>query len=150
RLLIAGSGPLKSAWQHLAKDLGVADRAVFLGSVSHEDKVACYYASDLMALPSTHRAEAFGQVQVEAMACGCPVLSTNIDSGVPFVNRDRVTGLVVEPMCHPALAEAMRALLDDPAWRCRLGQAGRQRAAGLFSRAVMIRDSLRLFEELRR
>jgi glycosyltransferase involved in cell wall biosynthesis len=148
RLLIVGSGPLQAAWQHLARDLGVADRAVFLGPVGHEDKVACYYASDLMALPATHRAEAFGQVQVEAMACGCPVVSTNIDSGVPFVNQDQVTGLVVEPRCPSALAAALRALLDDPAWRCRLGQAGRQRAESLFSREVMIRDSLKLFDDL--
>jgi rhamnosyl/mannosyltransferase len=147
-LIIVGDGPLRQPMEALARDLGVADRARFLGRVSHEEKVACYRAGDLLVLPATHRSEAFGLVQVEAMACGLPVISTNIDSGVPFVNQDGVTGLIVEPADPMGLAGAMRRLLSDEGLRLSLGRAARQRVEDLFSRDVMVRDNLALYREL--
>ena len=105
-------------------------------------------AGDLLVLPATHRSEAFGLVQVEAMACGLPVISTNIDSGVPFVNQDGVTGLIVEPADPMGLAGAMRRLLSDEGLRLSLGRAARQRVEDLFSRDVMVRDNLALYREL--
>lgn len=140
RLLIVGDGPLKPSLIELAGRLGVADRTIFMGRVSHEEKVACYRASDFLVLPATHRSEAFGLVQVEALACGLPVISTNIDSGVPFVNSDGVTGIIVEPGDAKGLAAAMRRLLDDTGARARFAEAARQRAADLFSREVMVRS----------
>ena len=66
-------------------------------------------------------------VQLEAMACGKPVVSANLPSGVPWVNQHEETGLIVEPGDVEALAAALNRLLDDPAARERMGQAGRAR-----------------------
>jgi rhamnosyl/mannosyltransferase len=148
RLLVAGDGPQRGSLEALSRELGVQNRAHFLGGVSHEEKVACYHACDLFVLPATQRSEAFGVVQVEALACGRPVISTNIDSGVPFVNQHEVTGLVVKPADPESLAQAMRRLFADAELRSRFGIAGRRRAEELFSREVMVRDSLALYEQI--
>jgi len=147
-LLVAGDGPTRVGLVALARELGVTDRARFLGRVSHEEKVACYRASDLLVLPATHRSEAFGLVQLEAQACGIPVITTDIDSGVPFVTHHGETGLVIPPRDPEALAAAMKGLLGDEELRKRYGAAGRRRVERLFSREVMTRDCLELYEDL--
>ncbi|MFQ5702273.1 MAG: glycosyltransferase, partial [Acidobacteriota bacterium] len=147
-LLIVGEGPKENSLRSLARELRVIDRSIFLGRLSHQEKVACLHACDLLALPAMNRAEAFGQVQVEALACGRPVISTKIDSGVPFVSLDNVCGLTVEPGDAAQLAGAITTLLDDDDLRARLGQAGRRRVEELFSREVMLRDTIALYDAM--
>ena len=72
--------------------------------------------------------EAFGQVAVEAMACGKPVVASAI-GGLPDVIADGESGLLVEPNNVSALREALRSLLLDPARRTQMGLIGRQRAS---------------------
>ena len=78
-------------------------------------------------------------VQVEAMAAGVPVVSTRLPTGVPWVNQDGVTGLVVPPGDASALGAALGRLAGDEALRRQLGDAARRRADALFSRERMIR-----------
>jgi rhamnosyl/mannosyltransferase len=150
RVLVAGDGPMRAPLESLARELGVAERTVFLGEVPHAEKVALYRACAVFALPCTHRSEAFGQVQVEAQACRRPVVSTEVDSGVPYVNRHGVTGLVVPPSDPAALREAMAKLLADPGLRARMGEAGRARAEAEFSVETMLRDTFALYDEVAR
>lgn len=95
-LLIIGEGPLNQSLQQQARELGVADRIFFLGKVDGSI-VPYYHASDVFILPSIARSEAFGIVQLEAMACGRPVVNTQLASGVPFVSIDGETGITVPP-----------------------------------------------------
>jgi rhamnosyl/mannosyltransferase len=76
-------------------------------------------------LPSVTRAEAFGIVQLEAMAAGLPVINTNIDSGVPGVCIDGRTGITVPPRDINLLTEAMQLLLGGKHLRARFGEAAR-------------------------
>jgi rhamnosyl/mannosyltransferase len=92
-LLIAGDGPLAPELKRRAAKGGIADRAVFLGRLTDSELAACYRASDIFVLPSIERTEAFGVVQIEAMAAGLPVISTKLPTGVPWVNQDGVSGL---------------------------------------------------------
>ncbi len=147
-LLVAGDGPLRPELEHQAASLGVGQRVTFLGKISHEEKVACYRASRVLVLPATHRSEAFGLVQVEAFACGVPVVSTEIDSGVPFVNQNGVTGLVVPPADAEALAAALGAILSDKPRAREMGAAARRRGQELFSREVMLKDLRALYAEV--
>lgn len=148
KVLVVGKGPMRGSLEALARELGVAGRTFFLGEVSHAEKVALYRAAAVFALPCTHRSEAYGQVQVEAQACRRPVVSTDIDSGVPYVNRDGVSGLVVPPFDDRALGGALKRLLDDASLREKMGEAGRRRAEEEFSLERMMKDTFALYEEI--
>jgi rhamnosyl/mannosyltransferase len=114
--------------------LGLHDRVRFIGRVSDQDLPAYYHASDVFVLPSVAVTEAYGLVQIEAMAARVPVVSTNLPTGVPWVNQDGVTGLVVPPRDAGALAAALGRLLGDEGLCRSLGASGRRRAEALFSR----------------
>ncbi len=146
--LIAGDGPLAAALTAAAARLGVADRVVLLGRVNDADLKACYHACDVFALPSVERSEAFGIVQLEAMACGRPVVNTWLDSAVPHVSLDGLTGLTVPPGDPAALAAALNALLDDPERRAAMGAAARHRVRDEFSAELMARRTLEVYREV--
>jgi rhamnosyl/mannosyltransferase len=146
--LIAGDGPLSGALAAEATRLGVADRVVLLGRVNEADLKACYHACDVFALPSVERSEAFGIVQLEAMACGRPVVNTRLESAVPHVSLDGLTGLTVPPGDPAALAAALRALLDDPPRRATMGAAARRRVHEEFSAELMARRTLEVYREV--
>jgi glycosyltransferase involved in cell wall biosynthesis len=145
-LTIVGTGPLEQSLRDAAVRHGVADRVRFAGTVPEEDLPAYYQACDLFVLPSIARTEAFGIVQIEAMAAGAPVVSTNLPTGVPWVNQHDLTGLVVPPGDAIALADAMRALLENPTRRETLGAQASRRADQLFSRDRMIASFRSLIE----
>lgn len=150
RLAVVGTGQMEAAWKALAAELGLMERVHFVGDVSDSDLPAYYHAADCFVLPACERAEAYGLVQLEAMVSGRPVISTELGTGTSFVNRHGETGLVVPPRDPQALAAACRELLADPERRRRLGEAGRQRAAGEFGVEPMVERVEAVYEELMR
>jgi glycosyltransferase involved in cell wall biosynthesis len=146
--LIAGSGPMGDAWRQKAVEENVADKVTFMGRVSEEEKIALYHAADVLAFPSTNRAETWGITQIEAMACGLPVVCTELGTGTSYVNRDGVTGLVVPPRDAQALSAALQRLVSDPVLRKQMGEAGRQRAQNEFSQEAMIEQMLAFYQEV--
>jgi glycosyltransferase involved in cell wall biosynthesis len=145
-LVIVGDGPLRGRLAELAAAPAVRGRVHLVGEAP---RVAPYYrAADVFALPATERSEAFGLVQVEAMAAGLPVVNTAIDSGVPYVSPAGETGLTVPPRDVAALAAALRALLGDAALRRRFGDAGRRRARERFGLDRMVGETLSLYHEV--
>lgn len=146
RLLLVGDGPLRSELEALALRIGVSDRVTFVGEAH---SVAPYYrAADVFVLPSVTRAEAFGIVQLEAMACGTPVVNTALNSGVPFVSRHGETGLTVQPADSGALAAAINRLLDDDELRRTYSLAARRRVESEFSVEAMVERTLDVYRPL--
>ncbi len=144
KLLIIGDGPLRGPLQQLITELGLTEKVFLAGEIP--GKLAPYYqAADVFALPSVARSEAFGIVQLEAMAAGIPVVNTRIDSGVPFVSLHDQTGLTVPPSDADALAAALNRLLSDPQLRRRLGDAARLRAQTEFSLETMANRTIALY-----
>ena len=102
-LMIAGQGPLEKSLRDLAHDLKVSERVRFLGRISDEELVHFYRAIDLMVVP-TVELEGFGLVVLEALACGTPVLATNVGALVSTLGPFGVTH-VVPPRSDLAIAE---------------------------------------------
>lgn len=140
KLLIGGTGPEEFRLRQLIQELHLANRVVLLGDLTESQLVAHMYAADVFCMPSHLRSEAFGLSQVEAMACGLPVVSTRIESGVPFVNTHKESGLTVPPSDPVALATALTRLLTDVDLHTRLGDGARHRAQTLFSSERMCED----------
>ncbi|MFX1552332.1 MAG: glycosyltransferase [Promethearchaeota archaeon] len=148
RLLIIGKGDLEGRLKNQAAQNGLSTKVHFLGELGEDEMVPFFHACDLLVLPSISRNEAFGLVQLEAMACYKPVVSTDLETGVPYVNRNGVTGFVVPPRDPRALGEAINRLLKDEELRARMGIEGRRRVKREFTREKMARETLRLYEEV--
>ena len=144
--VIAGDGPRRDAWQRLARDLGLNGRVTFTGEVSDAELRRLMHGASALVLPSISRAEAFGYVQLEAMAAGKPVISTDVPTGVSWVNQHERTGLVVPAGDAGALRAAIEEIARDPALQARFGAAGRARVEAEFT-LDRLRQRLRAFYE---
>ncbi len=133
RLVLAGEGPLREMIESAARERGWEENVVLAGFV--DDVAAVMQAIDVLVLPSYW--EGFGIVIIEAMACGRPVITTNLSS-MPEIVEDGRTGYLIPPGEAQALAEHALTLLQDRALRERMGTAGRERAAQHFSHDMMI------------
>jgi rhamnosyl/mannosyltransferase len=147
RAVIVGDGPKRAEWEELSRALGLDGRVTFTGEVPDAELRRLMHACAALVLPSVTEAEAFGYVQLEAMASGKPVISTSVPSGVSWVNQDERTGLVVRAGDAEALGGAIDRLMGDAALRARLGAAGRARVDEEFTLGIL-RERLRvLYDE---
>ncbi|MEH3086254.1 MAG: glycosyltransferase [Xylophilus ampelinus] len=147
-LYLGGSGPLLKDHRSLANALGVTDRVVFCGRIPEDELAAYFHACDLFCLPSVAQSEAFGLVQLEAMACGKPVIASQLHNGVNVVNLDGITGVAVPPSDVEALARAISQLLADAPRKVRMGQQAQQRALSIYSLSNMAHQTTRLYYSL--
>ena len=147
-LWIGGRGPLTASLTQLAVDLALADRVKFVGFIPDHLLSAYYQACDVFCMPSVARSEQFGLVQLEAMYCRKPVVTTRLGTGVEFVTLDGETGLLVPPGDANALATALRSLIADSALRARLGTAGNRRVSELFSVEQMVQKTVAVYHRV--
>jgi len=125
-LVIAGGrGWLEGPIYRAVEEHGLAARAHFVGFARDEDLPALYSGAACLAYPTLY--EGFGFPVLEAMACGIPVVTSNISS-LPEVAGD--AALLVDPYDVPALSDALRRLLTDASLRAALVERGVRQAAG--------------------
>ena len=148
QLILGGDGPLKTELQQQAERLGITHKVTFTGSIAEAELAAYFNACDVFCLPSVEQSEAFGLVQLEAMACGKPVVCTQLNNGVNVVNQAGVTGLAVPVRNATALAEALNALLSDDALRSKLGQQAKAHAVSGYSLTAMSNSHVALYASL--
>jgi phosphatidyl-myo-inositol alpha-mannosyltransferase len=122
RLTIAGDGPLRPVYERLAKPLG--DAVSFVGRVNG-DRPSYYAGADLYLCPTTQAS--FGVTLLEAMACGTPMVVSDITGFRELVDGGREAVLVPKNRSD-AWAETIVELLDDPSRRAAMGESGRRKA----------------------
>ena len=138
-LVVVGDGPKRSFFEHFYQRLFHKDSEVhFLGRLSEIDKLDQLSAADLLVLPSDRSNEAFGIVQLEAMAAGRIALAFDHPrSGMGWVGR--LSGLNWS-QSPEGLAEVLQLLADEPALRQRLSEQARERYRTLFAREVWMQQ----------
>ncbi|HEX9019272.1 MAG TPA: glycosyltransferase [Anaerolineaceae bacterium] len=113
--------------QALSHELGLQDLVLFLGKRSQDSLPYYYSAADVLIMPSHY--ESFGMVALEAMACGTPVVASQV-GGLAFLVQDGVTGFVVPGGDDLALSERLEQLITQPGLRKRLGEQAAAYAKG--------------------
>ena len=143
KLLIAGSGPMQTSLEALSADLGVQDHVVWLG---HRELQPVFQGVDVFL--HTAKGEAFGNVLVEAMASGIPVVATRSGAAQEVI-EDGVTGLLVDPGVAEAerTADAIQSLWENPELRAAMGQAGVQQAAR-FTVDACVENTMAVYSEV--
>lgn len=114
----------------LAAELGVSEQVTLQGQVSRSEMPGIFRSADAVVCAPWY--EPFGIVPLEAMACGVPVVAAAV-GGLRDTVVDHVTGLHVPPKDPEAIASALSLLLENPALRDKLGQAGERRARTRYS-----------------
>lgn len=143
RLEVAGAGCEQSALEAQARSQGIGDRVTFVGW--HRDLAPLLARWDVFALPSLD--EGCPVAVLEAMAMGLPVVASAV-GGLPEVVEEGRSGYLVPPADPPALARSLRILLLDPALRCAMGGAGRERVRRHFSADAMTAAITAIYDEI--
>jgi rhamnosyl/mannosyltransferase len=147
KLLIAGEGPLRPVLEKQVEEKGLKSKVRILGRVTDSELASLYSISDLFVLPSTEPSEAFGLVQLDAMAYGLPVINTDLPSGVPSVSVHGETGFTVPPGDTAALRAAVATMLSDERLRSQFSENARRRVLN-FSRPAVLGQLCSIYEEL--
>lgn len=145
-LTIVGTGELESELKQMALDLGIEDRVCFAGQISDDVLKQYFRETDVFVLPSVKRSEAFGLVQLEAMAYGKPVINTNLPSGVPDVSLNGLTGLTVEAEDPDGLASAMNWMIEHPEETKEFGKAAKRRLDEVFTLEKILPQIYEIYE----
>jgi glycosyltransferase involved in cell wall biosynthesis len=135
-LVVVGDGTCETELRDQATGMGdAASRILFTGYRPDADRFML--AFDLLVLPSTTHYETFGQVLMEAMAFGVPVIGSEV-GGIPEIIEHEVNGLLVPPADPEALAAAVARVQEDDALRQRLARQGEERVATEFTEQRML------------
>ncbi len=126
RLKVAGSGPQREALQALIAALDLGAHVQLLGRLERDAVLALYQGADAMLNPT--RVDNMPNSVLEALACGLPVISTNV-GGVPFIVEHGRTALLVEPDDPQAMADAIVTLYRDHALGAQLRESGMREVA---------------------
>lgn len=147
-LHFAGEGSERAALEAHSAALGIAARVAFAGRVASAEMPEVYRALDVLVLPSRSRPnwkEQFGRVLIEAMACGVPVIGSQ-SGEIPNVIGE--AGLLFAEEDVDGLRDLLQLLLDSPAERARLAEAGRRRVLERYTMAHIARQTVAFYERL--
>ncbi len=140
-VIIGGGGEIERV-RRVCRELHIEPYVHLAGKKPLNELVAYLNASDVFVVPSLWM-EAFGQVTIEAMSCGVPVVTSDAGAS-PEINLDNVTGIVVPVNDAQALSRAIIAVLKDTALQQRFAQAARQRVLEHYTYEVMVKKFLEI------
>ncbi|UOF91455.1 glycosyltransferase family 4 protein [Fodinisporobacter ferrooxydans] len=142
-LHIIGDGRARPDLNQLCQELNVQDEIIFYGYMLHPHELMSFF--DIFALPS--RAEAFGSVFAEACLAGLACVGTQVGGIAEQIVHGK-TGLLVPVDDAFALSDAIQTLIDDPAYRKKLAEAGRQHALQRFSLDRVVKEYEEIYKDI--
>ncbi len=146
-VLVTGPADTKQLVDELSEALRGLPRVRWINRmVTHEEAVALYSSCEAFVCPS--RYEPFGIINLEAMACGRPVVATRV-GGIVGVVQDGETGLLVPPENPQALAKAIEDLMADDGLREEMGAKGRARVDRHFTWQKVAQRTVELYGSLK-
>jgi glycosyltransferase involved in cell wall biosynthesis len=148
KLRIAGDGPLRTQLEEKAKDLNINEHVEFMGHLEDSQIKKLLSECDMLVLPSVANSEAFGIVQLEAMAFSKPVINTSLPTGVPYVSINEQTGLTVPPGDAASLGIAIQRLIDNDDERIQMGIKARDRVMKNFKLNDMLDNIFKLYQNV--
>lgn len=146
-LVIIGDGPCRKEYEYLAEKLGLQDLIQFRGKVPNNKLPEYYNNFSVFVSTSVSNSESFGVVAVEAMACECPVVTSDAD-GFTEVVEDGQTGFIVPKKDVEATAKAIQKFIDEPDLRATMGKKGRERVLALYDWNDNVRTMLEIYNEI--
>lgn len=146
-LRLVGEGDAVADFRTQATVLGLERNVEFVGPLAAADLADMYRSAGVLVLPSETEAESFGMVLIEAMACGTAVVATRV-GGPPAVVEDTGGGILADPRSPASLAQAILQLVDDPARRSRLADAGAARVLEKYTWATTVEAYARLIGQV--
>ena len=146
QLIFAGRGPMQHELISLAKKLGVDEGVSFTGHVEEELKPIYYKSADIFCLPSVNLTEAFGIVNLEAMATGLPIIASEL-GGIPDIIHHQEEGLLVKPGDVSQLYQVLKYLLENRDIREKMGRNGQIRSQ-YYSWTKIAEETEKFYDEL--
>ncbi|MFA6995487.1 MAG: glycosyltransferase family 4 protein [Patescibacteria group bacterium] len=146
RLTIIGDGSKRQEYEKLTQELQLTAKIRFVGKMSDADLLRSYQEADLLLLPSINNNEAFGLVLIEALACGVPVIASDLP-GVRRVFNNWQEGLLVTPGSVNDLKNKLEFILDHEDLRQKMALAARQLAVRKYDKDKMKENLEKLFNE---
>jgi len=147
KLVIIGDGNLRKTYERYAHESGVADKVLFRGRVPDYALPKYYAASDLLVLPSITLGEAFGIVCLEAMACGKPVIASNLP-GVRTIVEHGENGFLVRPGNALDLSAKITTLLEDHRMAKIMGARGRAKIERSYTWGKIVERLVEIYSEV--
>jgi len=141
QLKIVGDGNKRQSFENLSSNLNIRNQITFAGKINNSDLIKAYQEADLLILPSINSNEAFGIVIIEALACGVPVIASDLP-GVRSVFTNSQEGLLCRPNDSHDLKDKLQFILDHEEKRKEMSQAARRLAEKKY-------DELRVGEKLK-
>ena len=147
-LVIIGDGPLKEKLKNKVQKLDMIGKVFFLPAMKEKNLVNYYQACRAFVLPSIFESEAFGLVLIEAMACGKPVISTELGTGTSFVNQNGITGFVVPPKNSEFLTKVIKKIVANDEIVKEFGKNALNRAKKEFSLEKMLKRTVLVYQNI--
>lgn len=148
-VLIGGKGPLHDALNLLIDEHSLQGKVKLLGFLADEEVPDYFAAADLFVMSSILKTEAFGIVQLEAMASAKPIVSTTIpSSGVSWVNQNKISGLTVPIEDASAIAKAIQLILANDEYYEKLSRGSLNRYQSYFTLDNMVDKSLQIYNQI--
>ncbi|KAF5086884.1 D-inositol-3-phosphate glycosyltransferase [anaerobic digester metagenome] len=145
-LLYVGRGEMQAELQKLSEEMNISGSVVFAGFIEEKSKPLYYHSADIFCLPSVTMAEAFGIVNLEAMACGLPVVSSKL-GGIPDIVQNGKNGIIVEPGDIEALADALKELVENDDLRVKMSSEGKSMSED-YSWTKIAEETEKIYENL--